>query len=240
MSVALDFPGERIARLTLKRPEKRNALNGMMVAALLAGLEKLSREPARKQIRVLLVEGEGRDFCAGADLDWMKKMAQASRHENEADALQLATLFRRLHEMTVPVLLLAQGNICGGGMGLVAAASMVLAAENAVFFFPEISRGLAPAVVSPWVMNTIGKRRAGYYFMTGEKMTAVDAMSFGLVHGIFPAASLQQTGLKLAERICTFDPVAMTEIRSLLSGAFPTDEMTANCLARLRARWVSP
>jgi len=236
MSIALDFPKEGIARVLLSRPEKRNALNGMMVASFIAALSEVTKLAQHGKCRVLLIEGAGKDFCAGADLEWMKKMAVAGVEENQADALQLATLFRRIHEMPVPVLALVQGATMGGGMGIVSACSLVIAATDAFFCFPEVRIGLVPYVVSPWVIAAIGRRAAGYYFTTAEKITVDVALRLGLLHRMVPAADLQSEGLKLARELSQFESCVLSEVRTLLSEPLLTDELTAGRLAKLRRK----
>src|SRR5689334_19116592 len=134
MTIVVEAPVKGLVRLILSRPDKRNALDGHMVSDWLAALQDIARNSTH---RVLMISAAGKDFCAGADIDWMRKMASASLEENRQDALQLATLFYRLYTLPIPVIVLVQGATLGGGMGVVSACDMVVASEDATFAFPE-------------------------------------------------------------------------------------------------------
>ena len=178
-----------IARLTLDRPDKRNALHGPMIAALSKALQQLAASSAR----VLLIHGEGEHFCAGADIGWMQKVATLSADENYDDAEALADLLYQLHVFPKPTVVLAHGATLGGGLGLLTAADIAIAAPNAVFGLPEVKMGLVPSVISPYVIAAIGQRQAHYYFLTGEKFGAEKAADLGLIHQVTESDTLMRS-----------------------------------------------
>lgn len=236
MSVTVDLQELHIVRLMLERPEKHNALDGPMVHELIGAMDKIADMPG---VRLLQIAAAGRHFCAGADIGWMQKMAASSERDNEADARELATLFKRIDTMPMPVMALVQGAVYGGGMGIVSASDIVIAADDAIFGFPETRIGLCPSVVSPWVTAILGNRLAQYYFLTGDTLTAADAVRLGLVHQVVPAAELVTAGNVTAKKILAASPSATAETRRLvrLLATLPAEqfaEMTAKHLARMR------
>lgn len=237
MTIVVESPAKGLVQLTLNRPEKHNALDGPMVAECLAALEQIALD---RTCRVLMIRAAGKDFCAGADIGWMRKMASASLEENQKDALQLATFLYRLHTLPIPVIALVHGATCGGGMGIVSASDMAVASEDATFAFPETRIGLCPSVVSPWVSAILGERQTRYYFLTGEIMTAKTAESLGLIQQVVSPASLSETGIRLADRLLQMSPHAIAESRKLLSKVSrvtPNEDLmhwTASHLARIR------
>jgi len=212
--LTIDFLEEKnIARLTLNRPEKRNALDREMILLLLNYLDKLAKQ---KTCRVLFLQAKGNDFCAGADLAWMQKMSSESLEVNRQDAYLLAALLQKIYLLHCPVVALVQGAVMGGGMGLIAASDMVVAADNAEFAFPEVKIGLCPSVVSPYVIKIIGERAARYYFLTGEKFSAARAFELGLVQQIVAENNLINTAELFAKRILSNSPRAITATKKLI------------------------
>ncbi|GAA5194236.1 enoyl-CoA hydratase-related protein [Ferrimonas gelatinilytica] len=168
-----------VARLTLARPDKHNAFNAEMIAEITGALVTLGD---RSDLSLLILDAEGKHFCAGADLAWMQSQARMSEAENRADALQLATLFDTLFHFPTPVLALVQGAAFGGALGLVACADIVLADARARFCLSEVKLGLIPATIGPYVARAIGQRQLRRYALSAEVIDADSALALGLVH----------------------------------------------------------
>lgn len=179
-----------VATITLNRPETHNAFNDALIAALTVELRKLN---ADSDIRAVVLAANGVSFSAGADLNWMRRAANDSEAENFSDAMALAELLQTLHGMKKPTLARVHGAAYGGGVGLVAACDIAIAAREATFCFPEVRLGLIPAVISPYVMAAIGERYAQRYFLTAERFDAAEAYRIGLVHDLVEREALDAT-----------------------------------------------
>ncbi|MEA2783045.1 MAG: methylglutaconyl-CoA hydratase [Rhodospirillaceae bacterium] len=227
-----------IATVWLNRPERHNAFDDVLIRELTAALDDLSRDTG---VRVVLLAGKGKSFSAGADLAWMSRMAGYSAAENEADAMALATLLHRLDSLPKPTIALVQGAAMGGGVGLVAASDMAIAAPDAVFALSEVKLGLIPAVISPYVIAAIGRRAARRYFLTAERFNAPRAEALGLIDAVVPAERLLAEGTALAQLLLQNAPQAMAEAKDLVAAVAgqPIDEdlraETARRIARRRA-----
>jgi methylglutaconyl-CoA hydratase len=176
-----------LARLTLSRPEVRNAFDEVLIGEIedvCAVLRGESERGGGMAPRALLLTGEGTAFCAGADLNWMKRSAQFTREENEADARRFAGMLRALDELPIPTIARVNGACLGGGMGLISCCDIVVALEAADFGFTEVRLGIAPAVISTFVLPKIGTAAARRYFLTGEIFKAPVARDLGLVHEV--------------------------------------------------------
>ena len=184
--VALSLDGP-VAHLVLDRPEARNAFDGAMVREL---TDAVGAASARDDVRVIVLAGRGSVFCAGADLEWMKKIGSFTREENLEDARALFELFHAIDRSPKAVVASVQGAALGGGAGLVAAADIVVAEAGARFGFTEVRLGLVPAVISPFVVRKIGASTARELFLTGERFTAARAAAIGLVHRVVPLDEL--------------------------------------------------
>src|ERR1700749_1302582 len=176
-----------IAHLVMNRPEVHNAFDDGLIADLTAAIDAVERD---ETVRAVVLTGAGASFSAGADLRWMRGMAQASEAENREDSLRLATLMRRLQFLAKPTIARVNGAAFGGGVGLVACCDIAIAAEGAKFALSEVKLGLVPAVISPYVVSAIGLRQARRLFITGEVFGSAAALSMGLVHETVPAAEL--------------------------------------------------
>jgi methylglutaconyl-CoA hydratase len=236
-SIEIERNGGR-ATLWLNRPERHNAFDDGLIAELSAALAALAADSA---IRVLLLAGRGKSFSAGADLAWMKRMAGYTAAENEADAQKMAEMLHRLDSLPKPTVALVQGAAMGGGVGLVAACDIAIAAEDAQFAFSEARLGLTPATISPYVIAAIGPRAARRYFLTAERFDARRALGLGLVSAVVPAADLAAAANKLADILCQNSPGAMAEAKRLIADVTgrPIDAAlrseTAGRIARQRA-----
>jgi methylglutaconyl-CoA hydratase len=172
-----------VARVTLNRPEVRNAFNAELISELHATFASLAHE-APDRLRAVVLAGAGRSFCAGADIDWMRASLDLSLAENEADAGRMADMFAAIDTCPVPVIARVQGAALGGGMGLCAVADVVVSTDDAVFGFTETRLGILPAVIAPFVLAKIGESAARRLFPTGERFDATRAAAIGLVHEV--------------------------------------------------------
>lgn len=223
-----------LATITLNRPEKRNAFNGTMVGELSHVLTHIAETD---RLHTVMIQGAGDHFCAGADLAWMKHLATASKTENLADAQQLADLLYQLHSFPKPTIVLAQGATMGGGLGLLAACDIAYAECDAVFAFSEVTLGLAPATISPYVVSAIGERLARYYFLTGQRFSAETAHRMHLVHDVYgDPAALLNAGHSLAHTLSQYSTSAISHIKELLTairGQVPSKALATQTATRL-------
>lgn len=225
-----------IAKITLNRPDKRNAIHTPMIKELSFILNKLAED----ETRVVLINGSGPHFCAGGDIAWMLKMTQSSSEENVDDSQMLADLLYQVYTFPKPTLVLAQGTTVGGGLGLLAAADIAIAAKNATFCLPEVKLGLAPSMISPYVITAMGERAAHYYFLTGEHFVAEAAFRMGLVQQLADESELMDVGINLAKTLMENGPKALLAVKHLIRYVAKTKitaalaQQTAEHLANLR------
>lgn len=227
-----------VARITLTRPEVHNAFNDTLITELTAALRGLGTD---ERVRAVVIAAQGRSFSAGADLNWMQRMARNTAAENLTDARALVGLMRALDTLPKPTLALVQGPAIGGGVGLVACCDMAIAAETAHFCLSEVKLGLIPAVIAPYVVAAMGERAARRYFLSAERFTAAEAQALGLVHRVVPDEALEDAGTKLVRELLRGGPAAQVAAKELIfaiSGR-PRDEAmvedTAARIARIRA-----
>lgn len=228
-----------IAHLTLARSEVHNAFDDVLIAELTTMLEALDRDP---EVRVLVLTGAGASFSAGADLGWMRRMVQAGADENRADAMHLSRLMRTLDGFSKPTIARVNGAAFGGGVGLVACCDIAIAVETATFALSEVMLGLAPAVISPYVIAAIGTQQARRWFLTAQAFSAAEAMRIGLVHMVVQADALDAAVQRQCSLLLKAGPLAVAEAKALISRATMTDAdaldaANADLIARLR---VSP
>jgi len=203
-----------LATVTMNRPELHNAFDDLLIAELTKELRRLDADP---QVRVVILAASGKSFSAGADLNWMRRMADYSRQENLADSISLAGLMSTLNRLSKPTIALVQGAAYGGGVGLVACCDIALATDRATFCLSEVKLGLIPAVISPYVVEAIGSRAARRYFLTAERFDAAEAQRLGLVHELVAADELRARGESLAALLVQNGPSALTEAKKLLA-----------------------
>lgn len=201
-----------VLTLTLNRPDKRNALSRELIAALHQELEQADVDAG---VRVVVLKGEGTDFCAGADLSELLESRDRTLAENEQDALELGHLFLRLRSLPHPVIASVQGRALAGGAGLAAAADVVLAAEGAQFGFPEIRRGFVPAMVMALLRRQVGERLAFDLVVTGRTLGAEAARAAGLITEVVAAAELPERTSVLARELAAAPPGAMALTKRL-------------------------
>jgi methylglutaconyl-CoA hydratase len=200
--------------LTLNRPDVRNAFNDGTIRELTWWADSIA---ARRDIRAVVLGGAGPVFCAGADLEWMRRMAGYSHQENLDDASDMARMFLALDKLPVPVIGRVHGAALGGGVGLAAVCDIVVAAEDAVFGLTEVRLGLIPAVIAPYVINKIGRSAAREVFLTGARFSASRAADLGLVHAVVPAASMDTTIGTYLTDLLAGAPGALADAKHLIA-----------------------
>jgi methylglutaconyl-CoA hydratase len=227
-----------VARITLNRPERHNAFDGVLIAQITNFLEQIATTP---DIRVVVLAATGKSFCAGGDLDWMRRCATFTPAENTEDARQLGHMMACLDRLNKPTVALVQGAAYGGGVGLVAACDIALASDSARFCLSEVKLGLIPSVISPYVVDAIGARAARRYFLTAESFGTAEAHRLGLVHDVVPGDELEAAGARMTEALLANGPQAVAAAKRLIAdvtGAERDDaliEKTARGIADIRA-----
>jgi methylglutaconyl-CoA hydratase len=204
-----------VGRVALNRPDLHNAFNETLIGELTLVLQALDADGA---VRAIVLTGNGKSFCAGADLNWMKKMAAYSPAENLADAQALALMLRTLYASSKPTIASVRGAAFGGGVGLVACCDVAVTAPDATFSLSEARLGLIPATISPYVIEAIGARQARRYFLTAERFTAAEAHRIGLVHEVVPAAELDARVSEVLAALLVAGPTAQMECKALIRG----------------------
>jgi methylglutaconyl-CoA hydratase len=204
---------DRIARITLSRPEVRNAFNDEVIQQLKAAFEDVGQRP---DVRAVVLAAEGPAFCAGADLNWMRRMADYTREENLADAGQLAAMLKAIYECPKPTIAAVQGDVYAGGMGLVAACDIAVSVRTAAYCLSEVRLGLIPATISPYVIRAMGARSAHRYFLTAERFSADEAHRIGFVHELVDADALEAKVGELALALVNASPAAVKACKRLV------------------------
>lgn len=229
-----------VASLTLCKPAVGNAFDDRMITAMVSVIEAWSTDTS---VRIVVLRSEGKHFSAGADLNWMKRMAALSQEENRRDAGDLARLMHSLWLCPKPVIARVQGAAFGGAVGLAACADIVVAAEDARFCLSEVKVGLVPAVISPYVTRAMGSRAASRYFLTAEVIPAPEAHRLGLVHELAPEAELDARIEQLCKTLLANSPAALGEAKALIRHLHHAEinptlvDHTTDLIARIR---VSP
>lgn len=228
-----------IARVTLDRPQLHNAFDEALIAALAQTFQALAGDEA---VRLVLLAGAGRSFSAGADLNWMKRASTYDEERNREDARALEAMLRAIDECPKPVIAMVQGAAIGGGMGLVAACDIAVAAETAQFATSEVRLGIVPAVIAPFVVRAIGPREARRRFLTAERFGAEEARRIGLVHEVVPPDALEDRVQAFAAEILKGGPLALADAKRLVrlvemmpQGGSILAEATVGMIAERRA-----
>ena len=225
-----------VATLTLNRPERNNAFDDSLIELLIETLDLIERDDS---VRILLLRARGKHFCAGADLNWMRRMAAFGDAENRADALQLANLLDRLNRLPKPVVAVVQGSAFGGGVGLLSCCDIVLAYDAAVFCLSEVRLGLVPATIGPYVIHAIGASAARRFMLSAERFDAREALRLGLVHEVGPATEIEILLQSTLDALLHGGPEAQAVVKRLIARLAPLDdaliEETAEMIAERRA-----
>jgi methylglutaconyl-CoA hydratase len=222
-----------VATVWLNRPDVRNAFNETAISEVTAVFRALD---ADHRVRAIVLAARGPAFCAGADLNWMKKIAGYSRAENLADAAGLAGMLRALHCCTKPVVARVQGDCYAGGMGLAAVCDIVVAAEGAHFCLSEVKLGLIPATISPYVIRAMGAQAARRYFLTAERFSASQARQMGLAHEVVAPDELDQAVQGILTSLLAASPHAVAEAKRLVrdvAGKPLTDALVDETVMRI-------
>ena len=202
-----------VATITLSRPDVRNAFNDEVIAEITAAFQDMA---AQAEVRAVVLAAAGPAFCAGADLNWMRRMADYSRAENLLDAAQLAEMLRVIYECPKPTVARIQGDVYAGGMGLVAACDMAVSVDTANFCLSEVKLGLIPATIGPYVVRAMGARVAHRYFLTAERFGAAEAHRIGFVHEVVGADQLDAKVGELTNALVSASPNAVRSAKALV------------------------
>jgi methylglutaconyl-CoA hydratase len=213
MSLLIHSDGP-VVRVTLDRPDVRNAFNEALIAELTTWAESIG---VHGDARVAILSGAGKVFCAGADLAWMSKMVRYSHEENVRDARAMARMFEALDRLPIPLIGRVHGAALGGGVGLAAVCDIVVAAEDAAFGFTEVKLGILPAVISPYAIAKIGRSAARELFLTGARFSAARAKEIGLVHAIGEENELDRIVAKYVNDLLTSAPEAAAAAKALVA-----------------------
>jgi methylglutaconyl-CoA hydratase len=224
--------GRGVCTLTLNRPERHNAFDDQLINTLLHCLREIERDSA---VRVVVLTGAGKSFSSGADLQWMRAMAKYDEQTNVKDARRLAELMETLNTLSKPTLAAVNGSAFGGAVGLIACCDIAIASEAAEFALTEVRLGIAPAVISPYVVAAIGARQARRLFFSGERISAHEARRIGLAHDVVGAHALAEAVEKQVLNLLKAGPNALIECKRLvLRLTASTYVDTAEVIARLR------
>jgi methylglutaconyl-CoA hydratase len=204
----------RVEYVSLNRPEVRNAFNEGTIAELTWWADSVSRDPA---VRAVVLAGHGPVFCAGADLEWMRRMATFTHQENLDDASDMARMFLTLDRLPMPVIGRVHGAAMGGGVGLAAICDLVVAADDTQFGLTEVRLGLIPAVIAPFVIGRIGRSAARELFLTGARFSAARARELGLVHAVVPPGALDAAVRAYLDDILAGAPGAIRAAKHLIA-----------------------
>ena len=226
--------------ITLNRPDIHNAFDDHLIADLTLTLEAAGSDAT---IRAVVLTGNGKSFSAGADLNWMRRMATFTEEENYHDAMALGELMLTLNRLPKPTIARVNGAAYGGGVGLIACCDIAIAVDDAQFALSEVKLGLIPAVISPYVVAAIGEKKARRYFLTGERFTAMDAVDSGLLNSCVPANELDHAVQKMIDLLLAAGPVAQAEAKDLIASVAhrpPTDSVVADTAERIAHIRISP
>jgi methylglutaconyl-CoA hydratase len=222
-----------VARVTLNRPELRNAFDDALIGKLSQAFAELAVD---RSVRVIVLAGNGPAFCAGADLNWMKRMAGYSYEENLADAKGLAEMLAALDRLPKPTIARVHGPVFAGGTGLVAACDIAVGTPEAKFCLSEAKLGLSPATISPYVIRAMGERLARRYFLTAEVFDAQEAYRIGMLSLLVPAGELDAAVAELVKHLLAGGPQSHAKIKALIrdvAGRRPDDAVAAETAKRI-------
>jgi len=228
------------ATILLNRPEVHNAFDPEMVVALTATLKKLE---ANDKVRAVVITGAGKNFCAGADIEHMKKTAKSSRAQNLENARATTLMLQTLYALEKPTIACVRGAARGGGVGLVAACDIAIAERSATFRLSEVKLGIIPAMISPFVIGAIGERYAHRYMLSGEEFDVAEAYRIGLLHDICEEPQLNAVVGRMLANLYTSGPGAMTAIKKLIpevAGARVDDQLMETVAQRIAGIRVTP
>ncbi len=239
-SLSTSRSGDGALTIALNRPDIHNAFDDQLIAELTQILEAAGTD---NTIRVIVLTGTGKSFSAGADLNWMRRMATFTEEENYHDAMALGELMLTLNRLPKPTIARVNGAAYGGGVGLIACCDIAIAVNDAQFALSEVKLGLIPAVISPYVVAAIGEKNARRYFLTGERFSAADALHLGLLNASVAPNELDQAVQAMIDLLISAGPVAQTEAKDLIASVSqrpPTDSVVADTAERIAHVRISP
>jgi methylglutaconyl-CoA hydratase len=227
---------DQVVWVTFNRPEVHNAFNVELIEEMTEAVHRVKDDGA---VRIVVLTGKGKSFCAGADLNWLREIIGYSFKQNLEESRALADVLHQLYELPKPTIAMVNGAAIGGGTGFLSACDMAVASEEAQFGLSEVKIGLVPAAISPYVIRKIGESKAREYFLTGKRILAPRAQEIGLVNEVVPLEKLRESVDLLIKNLLTSGPEAMASCKELIkrtSHAQIKDvkEFTANMIASLR------
>ncbi len=233
-SVVTEIGPDGVATITFNRPELHNAIDESVIAQCKAGLRRVADDPAA---RVVVIAGNGKSFCAGADLNWMKRTADYDEAQNYRDALEFTELLALIDGMPKPTIARVHGPAYGGGVGVVACCDIAIGTPQAAFCFSEVRLGLIPAMISPYAVAAIGERHARRYMLTAERIEAAEALRIGLLHELCTADELDATIGRIVEQALRGGPASIASCKTLIAQVAqgPIDQAKQNYTARMIA-----
>jgi methylglutaconyl-CoA hydratase len=214
----------KLGEIIFSRPEIHNAFNSKMIEELYDVFERIQRD---RSIRVVVLTGEGKSFCAGADLNWMRAVQDYGYEKNFSESMQLAEVFHMIYTCPKPVIGRINGAAIGGGTGFVAVCDIAIASTEAVFSFSEVKIGVVPACISPYVVKRVGEGRAREFFLTGERLSAERAYETGLVNRVVPPEHLDEEVEAMVKQLISSGPEAIKKCKELLASISDMDMQTA-------------
>jgi methylglutaconyl-CoA hydratase len=226
----------KIARVFFNRPEVHNSFNSTMIKELDAAFEKIKVD---KSIRVVVLSGKGKSFCAGADIKWLREIINYSFEQNLEESLQLAEVLHKIYILPKATVAMVNGTAIGGGNGFLSACDIAVASEEAKFGLSEVKIGLVPAAISPYVIRRIGQSKAREYFLTGKRISARKALEIGLINEVVPHERLKKTVDEIANLLLSSGPEAIAACKELIHrvpemNSDEVKEYTARMIANLR------
>ncbi len=237
-TIEMSVSSNGICTLTLNRPKVHNAFDESMIADITHALEQLRDD---ESVRVLSINGSGRSFCAGADLNWMRRTAEYDAQDNFDDAMRMAEMMHALYSFPGPTVAVVHGAVFGGGVGLIACCDIVIADDSTVFSLAEVRLGLIPAVIGPYVVNAMGSRIAKRYILSGERFDTASAYRSGLVHEYAHTDALSQVQKKVFNELLASGPNAQRIAKQLIIDRLSANvsgeiqQHTATLISNLRA-----
>lgn len=227
---------DRVARIVFNRPDVHNAFDSLMISELDDAFEKAK---ADQSIRVVVLTGEGKSFCAGADINWLREVIHYTYEQNLEESLNLAEVLHKIYTLPKPTVAMVNGTAIGGGNGFLSACDIAVAAEGAIFGLSEVKIGLVPAAISPYVIRRIGEGKAREFFLTGKRISAQEALEIGLVNEVVPLEKLRKKVEEIVALLLSSGPKAMASCKELIQeipvmSFEEAKEYTAKMIADLR------
>jgi methylglutaconyl-CoA hydratase len=227
---------DRVARIVLNRPDVHNAFDSLMISELDDAFEKAK---ADEFIRAVVLTGEGKSFCAGADINWLREVIHFTFEQNLEESLHLAEVLHKIYTLPKPTVAMVNGTAIGGGNGFLSACDIALAADGAIFGLSEVKIGLVPAAISPYVIRRIGEGKAREFFLTGKRISAHEALKIGLVNEVVPLEKLEKKVEEIVGLLLSSGPKAVASCKELIQripvmSFEEAKEYTAKMIANLR------